>query len=654
MSTLTRCCAAAATFSMLLAATGASQTARAQARPTLTIVGVGDSYSSGQGSPDVRARPPRPGQPGRDPQWLASGMQESNPRVTSSNKDCARSNLSWQRLVAERMVGELDADVRYISFACSGATIPDLIEREQPDVQFGPQPPLPPGSEICQGVSGQLCDVERHFGAANGRTIDALLVTIGGNDVGFAPAVKTCIVTANCQTARLVLTNAMTDLERGKDLLRERFRKLAAAIELMNRRSLAAHGRLLIANVFLVEYPSGFRDERGRLCPRSPSSDLDPFPDPLDSVSAEETAWGESVVLPALNEMAKDGAQRIRLEAMTRADPQLTDRPEGRYGFFIAGTGSRFARHGFCAKNSERWVVRVKESLEQQLDASGAVHPAPPGHLAIADIVAPELRRLRPPGAIALTIGPSPAWPQGGTAVLASGLRLVPAEAPAGTEFIQVARRTATGRDGLDGMETPANGNLAALVTPPRIPAILPANDWRMESHTGFESLRLSGVEPAQDLAIRACTAAACSAWSKPLRAVFIDGFERLPNVTGLTARISSRSTDSVVISSRWNVPPARPNGHHELRFRGRTSSTHTVWRTDGPSHSLPVDNYLVAVRRCVAGLVLEGRSQNTRCGDWSAEVPVNGLLERSAESELQHLKAPSRDRPSAIPGVRP
>ncbi len=77
----------------------------------ILIVGIGDSYASGEGVPDVFR------QFFRDSDWW--------------DKKCHRSLYSWQSLVAARFAAEHpQKSVTFVSRACSGALIKELYESE--------------------------------------------------------------------------------------------------------------------------------------------------------------------------------------------------------------------------------------------------------------------------------------------------------------------------------------------------------------------------------------------------------------------------------------------------------------------------------------------------------------------------------------------
>ena len=111
-------------------------------KPTPVIVGLGDSYSSGEANPRYDAG-------------------------TDIRADrCHRSFLSWQRLV-----GVSAAD----QFACSGARLRDLTAGQH---------------AVAPDNVGQL---ERLRLRATSKRVDWVALTIGGNDLGFARILRDCL-----------------------------------------------------------------------------------------------------------------------------------------------------------------------------------------------------------------------------------------------------------------------------------------------------------------------------------------------------------------------------------------------------------------------------------------------------------------------------
>jgi hypothetical protein len=147
----------------------------------LTVVASGDSYASGEGAIGSR--------------WV--------------NANCHRSLLAGPRNAADRL--DMLRSTSFRSFACSGATTSGLV--------------------------GQLSTLP------SGR-IDALTVSIGGNDLRFAPIVRDCItspptlapIVPECTAADSTVTSSLATLS---SALTNVFASLPANV----------------TNVFVTEYP---------------------------------------------------------------------------------------------------------------------------------------------------------------------------------------------------------------------------------------------------------------------------------------------------------------------------------------------------------------------------------------------------------------
>ncbi len=191
----------------------------------LLVVGMGDSIASGEGDPDVPVRFSREraasygkrsnselsGYPARVGPWKQIGDKafiEENPRW--SDQACHRSLYSYQLRAALQLgIEDPHRAVTYVGVACSGAEVtyglflrytgnewvpnpPDMsqisaVASAQCDMREAPLQDLPEayhmdGSipELQGGLVLRKCD------PLNARKIDLLLLSVGGNDVGFA------------------------------------------------------------------------------------------------------------------------------------------------------------------------------------------------------------------------------------------------------------------------------------------------------------------------------------------------------------------------------------------------------------------------------------------------------------------------------------
>ncbi len=206
---------------------GGVTVARTLARVTdLLIVGLGDSFAAGDGNPDVPVRFSREraadyglmskdkkliGYPARMGAWREIGDQafiEENARWL--DQACHRSLYSHQlRAALQLAIEDPHRAVTYIGFACSGAEIVNGLFLRYKGHEWVPNPPelsqisavaeaqcgrheapaydLPEAyhlngrvPELKGGLVLRKCDPE------HARRIDLLLLSIGGNDIGFS------------------------------------------------------------------------------------------------------------------------------------------------------------------------------------------------------------------------------------------------------------------------------------------------------------------------------------------------------------------------------------------------------------------------------------------------------------------------------------
>ena len=198
------------------------------------VVGLGDSFGSGEGNPDVPVRFSRErwvdygsgekaadylGYPARVGDWREVGDKafvDANPRWL--DQACHRSLYSHQlRAALQLAIEQPTRAVTFVSYACSGAEIVDGLFLRYKGHEWVPNPPdLSQISAVAQAqcdakpardydlpeayhVGGKVpalkgglvlrkCDPERS------RKIDLLLVSIGGNDIGFARLVANAVL----------------------------------------------------------------------------------------------------------------------------------------------------------------------------------------------------------------------------------------------------------------------------------------------------------------------------------------------------------------------------------------------------------------------------------------------------------------------------
>ena len=192
----------------------------------LLVVGMGDSIASGEGNPDIPVRFSRErdasygtgsgdvdlgGYPARVGPWSAIGdadFIEENPRW--NDQACHRSLYSHQLRAALQLgVEDPHRAVTYVGVACSGSEVTYGLFLRYTGNEWVPNPPdLSQISAIataqCGGHDAPLQDLPeayhidgtipelkggltlRKCDPLNARKIDLLMLSVGGNDVGFA------------------------------------------------------------------------------------------------------------------------------------------------------------------------------------------------------------------------------------------------------------------------------------------------------------------------------------------------------------------------------------------------------------------------------------------------------------------------------------
>jgi lysophospholipase L1-like esterase len=303
-------------------------TDRAQAHIALTdklVVALGDSVASGEGNPDKNG-------------WL--------------EQRCHRSTVAGVEQAA-RLLGGSRSNVAltFISLACSGATIDhgllggyQGIERSTPALE--PQ-------------------VDRLARIQEQHTVDAVLISVGANDVNFGAVVAHCLQQPACPSARFDVTGKLGRRAPDADTVEEqamaelpgRYARLAARL---------AQDHVKPSHVLLTEYFDPTGGANGQTCDKILAG----------GVSHEELVWAQERVLGPLNAAVAAAARA--------AGWQLVD-----------GIAASFATHGYCAKG-QSWIRRLGESILTERAslthrADGTLHPNANGHLAIARRVAPPL-----------------------------------------------------------------------------------------------------------------------------------------------------------------------------------------------------------------------------------------------------------------------
>jgi hypothetical protein len=348
----------------------------------LLIFGIGDSYGSGEGSPDVN-------------EFDEGGAQWQNLR-------CHRSAQSGQ-VRAAQMIEDADphTSVTFVHVACSGGRIHRALLESYDGIVFEPEDePL-------------RAQIDRVAELADDHEIDALFVSIGGNDINFSKVVEACVLGEVChlgdpmidplleKTASLVCgllgsyedecksyldpdvidvdsLDARTIFEIGSkdeyvddvDVHQDGLDDLPANYDDLGQAIVGSLG-MDPARVYLTEIPDVTRDEFGDLC--AWPTELPGFTESLriaaqqvPGVTKTEMEWASNYVLTELRAAMRAAADENGWQ-------------------FVEGVDPRFAGHGYCSDVT--WLTRLQNTFQFQGDQNGALHPNVPGYQAYADAI---------------------------------------------------------------------------------------------------------------------------------------------------------------------------------------------------------------------------------------------------------------------------
>ncbi|WP_175551650.1 GDSL-type esterase/lipase family protein [Geodermatophilus amargosae] len=304
--------------------TGPTREASLALRDRLVVV-LGDSFASGEGNPD---------EPGEVSGILGEGVCENaTANIVIKRTAPMRRVASWleprgHRSMRSGHVRGSDAAqdlergrvVTLLSFATSGAEVERGLLSAQHDWQ--------------SALGGQVEEAKRAIG---NRPVDALLLSIGGNDVGFASGLE-----GLAGDWRDGGRDEMVRSTRQRiDALADCFEKMATQVQsLVNPR-----------RVYITEYPAGMFDKR------------DPSGRSL-GVRGDGCGVFDSGIFMRVS---IDDAEAI-FDLAHQLNDQIK-RAADRYGWtYLDGIAEGFAGHGYCMTGVDRFFVLAEESCHSQGD----------------------------------------------------------------------------------------------------------------------------------------------------------------------------------------------------------------------------------------------------------------------------------------------
>lgn len=290
---------------------------------SVLIVSIGDSYASGEGNP-VRN--------GyyfiKSAKWASS----PDPAMAIQNSKAHRSTLSAPALFAQ-MLQDQDPHqaVTFVSVANSGATIDKGL--------LGPMTSVADTSYILPPEVDQVRQI------VGDEPIDVLLVSIGGNDIGFSTRMKQ--LGSNSITGGTPLKQIRKEVNADLAALPAKYAALDQAIDELDP-----------GHVLITQYPDMTRNQKGEYAPIKLAG--------LSAISKSNVEFADQKILVPLN-------QAISTAAAT-------------HGWTTVGNlAEPFRTHGYSSTDS--WFVDVGESLKNESSLVGAFHPNLKGQRAVADAI---------------------------------------------------------------------------------------------------------------------------------------------------------------------------------------------------------------------------------------------------------------------------
>ena len=223
--------------------------------------------------------------------------------------------------------------------------------------------------------------------------IDDLLISIGGNDAGFAKIIADCMLPGDCFNNTTLVADHNTAIA---GLNTSHYPAMRAAIK--NQQT-----GLNAASTFITEYPDFTTNASGNPCETMGADILWPL-----SINEAEAAWASNTVLANITNMLKNQVN------LAKAD--------GDDWNYVGGVQDAWTQpgqfgHGYCVgdpgvRDPNRWVRTFKDSCDLQGPPAGYVfgayychadkttgqfHPNETGHVAIGQRYLVALR-AKPPG----------------------------------------------------------------------------------------------------------------------------------------------------------------------------------------------------------------------------------------------------------------
>ncbi|MES9831144.1 MAG: hypothetical protein ABW139_02785 [Candidatus Thiodiazotropha sp. DIVDIV] len=324
------------------------------------VVGLGDSYGSGEGNPDIPVT--FYNQRDNEDRLVVNNVilprkdyineKKKYMSATWMDRRCHRSLYSYQFKTALQLALDNPKQaVTFISFSCTGATTDNILSKPKSAAEyFNPiQPEYVSDTSKSPDAYHKLVDrkisvlpqlelLDMTLGKS-ARKIDILLLSTGGNDIGFAYYVLN--VAAKNRFLRLPVKVPTQDtINDVYSIIDNNYRSFDKAIRKYLKNSDSKR-------IFLTAYPNILRDEHGKLC----EGDNEIFDIPFGSIQhrKQRIRNTETNLLIPFYEIQKKTAHDL--------DWHLVDKHRDLY-----------LKHGFCSKDhgligNEQFIIPHKNNI---------------------------------------------------------------------------------------------------------------------------------------------------------------------------------------------------------------------------------------------------------------------------------------------------
>ena len=259
-----------------LTPTSAQSTANLPAK--FTVIGMGDSFMSGEGAPVIVGAHTDAGRSGQSETWSSGMPLGANLNISAASQTallnearaCHRGASGLGLAVADLQTLWPGVALVHQNFACSGAVVSNLISTSVSGQANCAAPSLSADQQReCHLLSDDLStqSIRPQLTAAldfldtQRLSADAVVMSIGGNDLGFGKIIADCL-SGSCSDKDSAARKALAE---GLEALPGRYTNLA-------NRFIAA--RLPAANIHITQHPNPLRNTATDICAGLDFSDI--------------------------------------------------------------------------------------------------------------------------------------------------------------------------------------------------------------------------------------------------------------------------------------------------------------------------------------------------------------------------------------------